>query len=229
MFRPLTSLALAATLLLGAGLSLAQTVPPNTKEEVDKLIAVLKSDAPQKEKVDACRGLAVVGTKDAVPALAALLSDEKLSHMARYALEPIPDPSVDQALRDAAGKLKGRLLVGVVGSLGVRRDAAAVPLLVPMLKDRDADVARTAARSLGKIASPEAAKALGEALATAPEAVRPAVGDGCLACAEALLAEGKRNEAAAMYERVGKAELPKHFRVAAAQGLILARQPAEKP
>jgi len=228
MFRPLTGFALAAALLAGAGLSLAQTVPPNTEEEVDKLIAVLKSDAPHKEKVDACRGLAVVGTKDAVPALAALLSDEKLSHMARYALEPIPDPSVDQALRNAAGKLKGRLLVGVVGSLGVRRDAAAVPLLLPMLKEPDADVARTAARSLGKIASPEAAKALSEALATAPEAVRPAVGNGCLACAETLLAEGKRSEAAAMYERVGKADLPKHFRVAAAQGLILARQPAEK-
>jgi len=229
MFRPLTTLALAAVLLACAGPSFAQTVPPNTKEEVDKLIAVLKSDAPQKEKVDACRGLAVIGTKDAVPALAALLSDEQLSHMARYALEPIPDPSVDRALRGAAGKLKGRLLVGVVGSLGVRRDAAAVPLLVPMLKDRDADVARTAARSLGKIASPEAAKALGEVLATAPEPVRPAVGEGCLACAEALLAEDKRDEAAAMYERVGKAELPKHFRVAAVQGLILARQPDEKP
>jgi HEAT repeat protein len=164
-----------------------------------------------------------------VPALAALLSDEKLSHMARYALEPIPDPSVDEALRDAAGKLKGRLLVGVVGSLGVRRDPSAASLLVPMLKDSDPEVARTAARSLGKIASPEAAKVLGDALATAPDALRPAVGDACLACAEALLAAGKRNEAAATYERVGKAELPKHFRVAAMQGLILARQPADKP
>ena len=43
------------------------------------------------------------------------------------------------------------------------------------------------------------------------------------------LAAGKRNEAAAMYEWVGKAELPKHFRVAAMQGLILARQPVDKP
>ena len=46
--------------------------------------------------------------------------------MARYALETIPDPSVDDALRDALGKLKGRPLLGVIGSLGVRRDAKAV-------------------------------------------------------------------------------------------------------
>ncbi len=58
--------------------------------------------------------------------LAALLGDEKLAHMARYGLEPIPDPAVDDALRDALGKLKGRPLVGVIGSIGVRRDTKAV-------------------------------------------------------------------------------------------------------
>ena len=33
---------------------------------------MLKSDAPRKEKADACRELARVGTKEAVPPLAAL-------------------------------------------------------------------------------------------------------------------------------------------------------------
>ena len=70
-----------------------------------------------------------VATKEAVPTLAALLGDEKLSHMARYALEAIPDPSVDDALRDALGKLQGRPRLGVIGSLGVRRDAKAVDAL----------------------------------------------------------------------------------------------------
>ena len=194
-----------------------------------ELIAVLQSDAPQKEKVDACRELGRVGTKAAVPALAALLSDEKLSHMARYALEPIPDPAVDDALRDALGKLEGRPLVGVIGSVGVRRDAKAVGQLVPMLASPDADMARTAARSLGRIATPEAINALQEALPKAPAERRPAVGDGCLACAEALLAQDNRPEAAAVYQSVAKAELPKHFRVAAAHGLLLARQGADNP
>jgi HEAT repeat protein len=181
--------------------------------------------APLKEKVGACRGLAVIGTKNAVPALAALLGDEKLSHMARYGLEPIPDPSVDDALRDALGKLKGRPLVGVIGTIGVRRDKKTVPLLTKLLQNPDADVARAAARSLGRIATQDAAKALTATLAKAPAGNRPAVADACLSCAEALLTQGKRDEAAAMYESVGKADLPKHFRIAATHGAIQARQP----
>jgi HEAT repeat protein len=213
--------------LAAAAESLGQTVPADTKEEADKLIAVLNSGAGQKEKVDACRSLAVIGTKEAVPALAALLGDEKLSHMARYGLEPIPDPAVDEALRDALGRLKGRPLVGVLGSIGVRRDAKAVQPLAKMLEDPDADVVRTAARALGKIGTSDTAKLVVERVDGAPAALRPAVADACLSCAEALLTQGKRGEAAAIYERVAKADLPKHFRVAAAHGLILARQPAD--
>ena len=56
---------------------LAETVPAFVAPEA-QLIAVLKSDAKQKEKADACRQLAVAGTKEAVPFLAALLGDEKL-------------------------------------------------------------------------------------------------------------------------------------------------------
>ncbi len=191
-------------------------------------IAVLQSDAPQKEKVDACRELARIGSKEAVPALAALLSDEKLSHMARYGLEPIPDPAVDDALRDALGKLKGLPLVGVIGSIGVRRDAKAVGALVKLLEDADADVVRTAARSLGRIATPDAINALKGALANAPAERRPFVADGCLACAEALLGQDKRSEAAAIYQAVAMAELPKHFRIAAAHGMILAGQQGDE-
>lgn len=224
---PITKLAAAVwPLVAGAGEPLRETIPPATKEEEQKLIAVLKSDAPQKEKVDACRGLGAIGTRDAVPVLAALLPDEKLSHMARYGLEPIANPTVDDALRESLGKLGGRLLVGVVTSVGVRRDANAVPQLVGLLKNDNPDVARAAARALGRIATPEAVRALGDALAKAPAEIRPGVADGCLGCAEALLAQDKRSEAAAIYEAVGKADLPKHFRLAAAQGTIRARQPA---
>ncbi len=188
-----------------------------------QLIAVIESEAGQKEKADACRELGLLGTKKAVPALAALLADEKLSHMARYGLEPIPDPAVDDALRDALGKLEGRALVGAIASIGVRRDAQAVAPLAKMLEHSDADVAGAAARALGRIATPAAVEALKKALAKAPQALRPAVADGCLGAAEALLTQDNRPEAAALYQLVGQAGLPKHFRVAAAHGAILAR------
>jgi HEAT repeat protein len=215
---------LAGTPLAGASLALGQVVPAPGPEQVSKLIAVLKSDAPHKEKADACRQLGVVGTKDAVPALAALLPDEKLSHMARYGLEPNPDPSVDDALRDALGKLKGRPLVGVIASVGVRRDAKAVGLLSRYLEETDTDLVRTTARSLGKIATPEAAKALQQRMASAPAPLRRFVADGCLTCAEGLLALGKKADAAAMYESVERAELSdEYIRAAAKHGATLAR------
>jgi hypothetical protein len=121
--------ALAAVMLLAAAASAAEEA---------QLIAVLQSDAGQKEKADACRELAHVGARRAVPALAALLGDEKLSHMARYALEPIPDPAVERrAPRTPLSKVKGRPLLGVIGSLGVRRDAKAVDALAGLLASAD--------------------------------------------------------------------------------------------
>jgi HEAT repeat protein len=219
------SLALVlAVFVAGAAQLSAQTVPPGGKEQVDKFIAVLQSDAPLKEKVDACRGLGVIGTKEAVPALAALLGDEKLSHNARYALEPIPDPSVDDALRDALGKLKGRPLAGVIVSIGARRDAKAVVPLWKMLLNPDADMVQAAARSLGSIGTPEAAKAIQSALPNAPAANRPALCEGLLRAAEALAAKGQRDEAIVIYDRLRSLEpAPHQVRAAALRGAILAR------
>ena len=212
-----------ALLLVGAVQSFGQTVPPPTKENVDKLIAVLKSDAPQKEKADACRQLAVIGTKDAIAPLAALLGDEKLSHMARYGLEPIPDPAVDDALRDALGKLKGRPLVGVIGSIGVRRDAKAVAALAKMLQDPDTEVAQAAARALGKIGNSAAAKALQGVLANAPAASQLALCEGLFRCAEALAAKGQRDEVITIYDQLRNLQAPHQVRGGAVRGAILTR------
>jgi len=66
------------------------------------LIAILKdAGAPEFKKAKACYRIGELGAKEAVPALAALLADEHLSAYARYGLEPIPDPSADDALRAA--------------------------------------------------------------------------------------------------------------------------------
>ena len=123
-----------------SGLSGGDARRSEKEHEEEKLIAVLASEAPFREKADACRKLARIGSRKAVPQLVALLTHEKLSHMARYALEPIPDPAVDAALRNALGTLKGRALVGVIGSIGVRRDTSATDALAARLQDADSDV-----------------------------------------------------------------------------------------
>jgi HEAT repeat protein len=228
MWKSIVTLTLLLT-LAAAGPSFGQTGPPAAKADPAKLITVLKSDAPLKDKADACRQLALVGTPDAVPVLAALLGDDKLAHMARYALEPIPDPSVDAALREALGKLKGKLLVGVIGSIGVRRDAKAVPPLTGLLKDADAEVVRAAARTLGRIGSADAARALEGALAGAPAANQLALYEGLFRCAEALAAGKQLDEALGIYDRLRTLKAPHQIRAAALRGAILTRGPKGLP
>lgn len=224
-----TGLALFAA-VAAWGLGRASADDKATAQDLEqKLIAVLRSDAPPQEKAIPCKQLAIYGSKSAVPALAPLLSDEKLASWARIALEAIPDAAADDALREAMGKLRGRLLVGVINSIGVRRDAKAVDGLAGRLKDADAEVASAAAVALGRIASPQAAAALQEALAGAPAAARSAMAQGCLLCAATWLAEGKPAEAAKMYDVVRQANVPKHRILEATRGAILARGTAGLP
>ena len=91
------------------------------------LIGVLKSDAGWQEKLAACRALRQIGTPQCIPALAALLPNEQLSHMARYALEPMPYPDAGQSLRDALVTAKGRPKTGIVISLGGTIEAESEP------------------------------------------------------------------------------------------------------
>jgi HEAT repeat protein len=224
MARTIVSLGLAAALLAGGAMTFGQEGRPAAKGHEAELLAVLKSDKPQKAKADACLELARIGTKESVAPLAALLGDEKIAHMARYALEPIPDPAVDDALRQALGRLKGRPLIGVIGSIGVRRDAKAVEPLSGLLKDREADVAQAAARALGSIGSPAAVEALVGALNGAEAANQPAICEGLLRCAEALVAHGQRGEALAIYDRLSQPKMPQQARDGAARKARLLRQ-----
>ncbi len=213
---------LFAAALLVPGFS--QAAPPPAQTSVASLIAVLNSSASQKEKADACRELARIGTKEAVAPLAALLGDEQLSHMARYGLETIPDPSVDKAFREALGTLSGRCLVGVIGSVGVRRDAHAVKPLAALLRHSDPDVVQAAARVLGQIGGAAAAAALEEALPGVSAANRLAFCEGLFRCAENFSGRGQFKRAIAIYDPLRAASTPPQARAAAWRGAILARQ-----
>jgi len=203
------------------------TIPANAQTASIKnereLIALLRSDAPKGEKAIACKNLSVYGSKEAVPDLAKLLADDQLASWARTALEAIPGEASDEALRKATESLQGRLLVGVVNSIGVRRDAKAVDLLSGRLEDKDADVASAAAVALGKIGNADAAKSLRPKLAGGPIAVRSAVAEGCILCAERFLAASNAAEATKIYDEVRKAEVPRQRMLEATRGAILAR------
>lgn len=188
---------------------------------LERLAKVLGSDVPAGAKDLACRQLAIIGTRAEVPAIAPLLTDTKLSHMARYALERIPGPEADEALLAALPKVQGTLRVGIIHSLGNRRVAQAVGPLAALLGDADPSVASAAARAMGRI-GPPAAEALAKALGTSSPAVRPAVAEGALLVAEALAQAGRREAAAKLFQQIASAEVPLAARVAAARGQIFA-------
>jgi HEAT repeat protein len=215
--------------LVVVAVALAATAAAGEMFDEAKLIAIISSDAPPQDKAIPCKQLAVCGTKAAVPALAALLPSKDLSSWARIALEAIPDPAADEALREAMGKVQGRLLIGVINSVGVRRDAKAVEALVARLKDSDAEVASAAAEALGRIGGEQPAKALVPLLATAPAGVRSAAAYGCTLCAERFHNEGKADEAVKLYDTVRKADVPKNRQIEAVRGAILARGAAGVP
>ncbi len=193
-------------------------------EKEKELIAVLRSDAPPQDKAIACKKLAIDGSGESVADLAKLLSDPQLASWSRIALEAIPGTAPDEALRKASESLEGRLLVGVLNSIGVRRDANAVEALTKRLSDKDEEVASAAAVALGRIGSAAAAKSLRPLLTSGPAKVRSAAAEGCVLCAEQLHSAGKSADAIALYDEVRKAELPKQRIVEATRGAILARK-----
>ncbi|MEI7901427.1 MAG: HEAT repeat domain-containing protein [bacterium] len=210
-----------ALMTLVCGMSLLRAADTTNPAQAGLLATLQKADASHEQKAAACRELALVGNKDAVPVLAAMLGDEKLAHMARYALEPIADPSVDKVLREALEKLNGNLLLGVIGSIGARRDQAAVEPLSKLLRHQDQQVVRAAANALGKMATLPAGKALSRALEEVKGDALPAVGDALLKCAARLADTGQKNDALRFYAAVRKMETPQPIRLAATRGVIL--------
>lgn len=208
-------------------LSLAFAVPcfaqSTGQRDEQQLLAILQSDQSDAAKATACKQLSVYGSSAAVADLAKLLSNERLASWARIALEVIPGNEADAALRQAAETLDGRLLVGAINSIGVRRDAQAVATLTRRLADNNAEVASAAAVALGRIGNASAAEPLQKALASAPIAVRSAVAEGCILCAEQALAAGKAADSVKLYDAVRQADVPRQRMLEATRGAILAR------
>ncbi|GAF75723.1 unnamed protein product, partial [marine sediment metagenome] len=136
-----------------------------------------------------------------------------------------PDPAVDEALRDALGKLKGRPLVGVIGSIGVRRDAEAVQPLLQMLMQNEAgpEAMGAAVRALGQIGTVAAAEVLKVSLNHAPAEGLPDVHEGLFRCAERLAGEGNRGAAIDIYDTLRAQDASHQVRGGALRGAILAR------
>ena len=194
---------------------------PPASEEL-QLIGVLQSNQSPRDKDAACARLKRIGTAQSIPALAALLTDEQLSHSARYALESMPYAKAGQALADALGKTSGLTEVGIINSLRFRREMKAEPALAALLTEHDAQVASAAARALGQIGGSKALRALQAATTTSAGPVHDVLVDACLRCANRLLASGSQAKALAVFQQLYDTEQKDGFRTAAYRGMIRA-------
>ncbi len=199
------------SVLIAAQLPLrAQT---SAMAEEQKLIAVLQSDKSPREKDMACARLKRIGTEASIPALAALLTDEQLSHSARYALESMPFDKAGQALLEALAKTKGSNQAGIINSLGERQEKSATQPLEKFLTDTDAIVAAAAAEALGKIGGIGAELSLESARPASTGPVRLAVDDALLRCANALHDHDE-------FLKLTQSEEAESVRIAAFRGMI---------
>jgi HEAT repeat protein len=200
--------------------------PAQYKDIETKLLAVLNAPETTKDaKRYICRWLAVVGAADCVPAVAPLLTDDDLSHPARMALQPMASPAAGSALRDALPKVKGRLLAGLIGSIGVRRDPEAVSALAHAAKDDDPVVASAAIMALGAIGNESAAQALA-GLQVAPALFRVQA-RARITAASHLKNAGANPQAVFIYRDLMQPSQPQFVRIAALKGLIGALPQAE--
>jgi HEAT repeat protein len=193
----------------------AQASPAQLRGIEKRFIAFLKSDASFAGKDFVCRELSVMGSEASVPVLSEMLSDVKTADMARYALERIPGPVVDQALRRVLAKSSDRTRIGIINTLGRRRDAGSVPALRPLASGTDQATAAAALFALAEIADQAAIRALGEAHAKSSGALHVTASEAYLRAADRLTAP----TALPIYKKLYDASEPFMVRVGALNGI----------
>lgn len=108
----------------------------------DSLIAMVTAkEAMQEVKAFACRMPQQIGTEKCIPAVAGLLTDDVLSHYARLVLQRTGNPKADAAMRDALDSAPDKVKVGLMGSLGARRDEQAFKQISKLTASTDPAVA----------------------------------------------------------------------------------------
>jgi len=200
-----------------------QGSPDQRKALETRLLQFIQSNATPAGKETAFQELALVGTNASIPVLAPMLTRAETAEMARYALAAIPGPEADEALRNSLGQAPNdRVRIGIVNSLGHRRDAKAVPALAALLSSSNPEVAGAAAAALADIADRPALDALVAARTKAAGPVRDLVAEASVVCADQFAARGEKALAVSVYKQMLAPGEPAKIRTRALAGLTAA-------
>ena len=197
----------------------SMTDEPVRKELEERFILILTGSTNPFALQYACRQLYLIGTARSVPAIAAWLPDEELSHMARYALANIGDPSATEALNDALGKSSGEVKAGIIHDLAKRNNASSVHTFVTLSGDSDETVALAAIRALGATGNRMHLPLLEEKGEQSPLFYTES-SNAILAITARMMAEGRSAESGAQYRKLYEHGLTANVRMAGLKGMM---------
>ena len=194
-------------------------------DDAAELMKVIQSqDATDVDRANAFEKVGDIAGDDAVEPLAEFLSNKKWSHYARFALQKMEGEGVTEALLQSIDTLDGDLRLGVIDTIGRRRDKVAVPRLAKLLAGDDSKLAAAAATALGGIGTTDAADALTDALSSEKSADRrESLASSLLLVGQQLVKAGDTQGALDVFGGLRKADVPKPYVIGATQNAILAR------
>ena len=195
-------------------------------KELETRSAAALTNVSRDAKDFVCRKLMMIGTAASVPAWPHCCRRRTIRTWPAMPWSAIPTEAAQAVPRDALPKLAGTALAQNRRDRVARRaprDAASVSPLAALLVDADKAIACAAASASWAIsARPKPPRPWAISPKKPPEDVKPAVADASLVCTERLLAGGKKTEAILIYKSLAGEDQPKHVRLAAAHGLLVA-------
>ncbi len=167
-----------------------------------EMIKFLLSDATPDAKRYVCSKLGEIGSQASVPTLTDLLQVPELSDSARFALERIPGEMSASSLRNALQTTSGKNRIGIITSLGLRKDVKSIPAIAIFLKNDDPDTVISAGSALSLMENESALSALWTARSQATDPVRLKLTEHALACADKILAKRKSPDALSVIQKI---------------------------
>jgi HEAT repeat protein len=189
---------------------------PSVQPRVESLVGRFLGTGASAEAVQmVCLEFRSIATKRSVPALAALLPDERTAHAALTVLRAIEGPEADKALREALPAAPPPVRREIIQVLALRGDRQAIALLADLMAD--SAVSLDAIHAMGAIGGDEATRILASAYELGGSSRRPPIAFAWLEAAGRCESAELRRQA---YSTVFDREMITSLRYQALLGLI---------
>ena len=194
-------------------------------DDAAELLKVIQSnESSDADRANAFQKIGDIAGADVVEPLTSFLSDSKWSHYARVAFQKMEGRNVTLALLRSLDVVQGELQLGVIDTLGRRRDPIAIAPLAGLMTHSDLQVVAAAAVALGEIGTPAAAAVLGTVLSSEKDPERrQSLSAALLLIGQRLAKTGNAQAAIAIFDRLRSEDVPKSHLIGATHNAILVR------